>query len=70
MSTVRAAAEGLGMQILRLKMGAGGLHVREISDDLGISVHTVRSHIRNIFEILKVSSQLEAVAKALRERLI
>jgi PAS domain S-box-containing protein len=49
---------------------AGGLNVREISDELGISVHTVRSHVRKIFETLEVSSQLEAVAKALRERLI
>jgi PAS domain S-box-containing protein len=53
-----------------LSLLAAGLNVREISEDLGISVHTVRSHIRNIFEILEVSSQLEAVAKALRERLI
>jgi len=49
---------------------AAGLHVREISNELGVSVHTVRSHVRKIFEILEVSSQLEAVAKALRERLI
>jgi PAS domain S-box-containing protein len=49
---------------------ATGRHVREIAADLGISVHTVRSHIRNIFETLEVSSQVEAVAKAMRERLI
>jgi len=53
-----------------LRLLAAGLHVREIANELGISVHTVRSHVRNIFEILGVSSQLEAVTKALRERLI
>jgi DNA-binding CsgD family transcriptional regulator len=53
-----------------LRLLASGLLAREIADLLSISVHTVRSHVRNIFEELEVSNQVEAVAKALRERLI
>ena len=55
-------------QVLRLI--ASGRQAREIAEALSISVHTVRSHIRNILDKLDVSNQLEAVAKAVRERLI
>jgi PAS domain S-box-containing protein len=53
-----------------LQLIAAGLSAREIADKLSISVHTVRSHIRNILEALDVSKQVEAVARAVRERLI
>jgi DNA-binding CsgD family transcriptional regulator len=41
-----------------------------IADDISISIDTVRSHIRNIYEKLHVHSQTEAVAKAINEKLI
>lgn len=41
-----------------------------IADDVSISIDTVRSHIRNIYEKLHVHSQTEAVAKAINEKLI
>lgn len=55
-------------QVLRLL--ASGRHAREVADELSISVHTVRSHIRNILDELEVANQVEAVARAVRERLI
>lgn len=38
---------------------------RTISSKLGISVHTVRSHVENIFRKLNVSSRAEATAQGL-----
>lgn len=42
----------------------GGLY-KEISDSLGISLDTVRFHIRNIYKKLHVTSRTEAVVKYL-----
>lgn len=39
---------------------------RLIAEDLYISEHTVRSHIKNIYRKLKVSSRMQAVTKALK----
>ena len=47
-----------------------GKSYQEIADTLFISVDTVRHHIRNIYSKLKVHSQSEAVAKAIRKGLI
>jgi DNA-binding CsgD family transcriptional regulator len=57
-------------QLQVLRQVASGLPAREIADELSISVHTVRSHIRNILDKLDVSNQVEAVARAVRDRLI
>jgi DNA-binding NarL/FixJ family response regulator len=49
---------------------AGGHTYQSSAANLGISVNTVRSHIRSIYDKLKVHSQSEAVSKALRAGLI
>jgi DNA-binding NarL/FixJ family response regulator len=41
-----------------------------IADEISISLDTVRSHIRKIYEKLHVHSQTEAVRKAINERLV
>jgi DNA-binding CsgD family transcriptional regulator len=56
------------LQVLRLM--AAGATAAEMADDLGITPHTVRSHIRSIFEHLAVTRQTEAVARAVRDGLI
>jgi DNA-binding NarL/FixJ family response regulator len=49
---------------------AEGSNYQEIADELFISVDTVRHHIRNIYKKLQVHSQSEAVAKAIRKKII
>jgi DNA-binding CsgD family transcriptional regulator len=41
-----------------------------IAAHLNISLDTVRTHIKNIYEKLHVHSQIEAVAKAINEKLV
>ncbi|MBS1796929.1 MAG: response regulator transcription factor [Acidobacteria bacterium] len=52
---------------LILKMLVEGHHYKTAAFELGISVHTVSFHLRNIYAKLRVHSKTEAVAKALRE---
>ncbi len=47
-----------------------GMPKKQIAHDLGISFHTVDTHLRNIYAKLQVHSRSEAVAKALKERLL
>lgn len=53
-----------------LRLMADGLVKKEIGEALGISVHTVSTHMQRVYEKLHVSTNTGAVAKALRERLI
>jgi DNA-binding NarL/FixJ family response regulator len=43
-----------------------GLTYKQIADELGISIDTIRTYLRRIYEKLHVQSRTEAVAKYLR----
>ena len=47
-----------------------GLTNKRLADRLYISTHTVRTHIKNIYEKLHVHSKVEAVMKAKREGML
>ena len=47
-----------------------GKSYRMIAETLFISEETVKRHIKNIYKKLEVKSKSEAVAKALKERLV
>lgn len=47
-----------------------GNSYKMVAAEMFISIDTVRSHIRSIYEKLHVNSKSEAVAKALRDRLV
>jgi DNA-binding NarL/FixJ family response regulator len=49
-----------------LEQLAKGYQYKEITEKLGISLHTVRGHIRNIYEKLHVHSRTDAVLKFLK----
>ncbi len=53
-----------------LKLLAEGHSYRSSAEILNVTQHAVSFHLRNIYEKLQVHSKSEAVAKALRERLI
>ena len=61
----------LTKQELRLLTLLGeGHYYKTAADQLGITINTVSSHLRHIYEKLQVHSKSEAVAKALRQGLI
>jgi DNA-binding NarL/FixJ family response regulator len=53
-----------------LKLMVEGYNYKSAASRLGITVNTVSFHVRNIYAKLQVHSKSEAVAKALRNRLI
>jgi DNA-binding NarL/FixJ family response regulator len=53
-----------------LRLLADGHHKKTAAHEMGISVNTVSFHLKHIYEKLQVHSKTEAVAKALRERLV
>lgn len=53
-----------------LKLLIEGHHKKTAAREMGISFHTVSFHLKNIYEKLQVHSKSEAVAKALREKLV
>ncbi len=53
-----------------LKLIVEGHHYKTAAFELGISKSTVSFHLKNIYEKLQVHSKTEAVAKALREKII
>ncbi len=53
-----------------LKMLVEGHSYKTAAAELGLSINTVSFHMRNVYDKLQVHSKSEAVAKALRERLV
>lgn len=53
-----------------LKLLVDGHSYKTAAYHLNISYHTVSFHMRNVYEKLQVHSKSEAVAKALRERIV
>jgi DNA-binding NarL/FixJ family response regulator len=53
--------------LTHLSRGEG---LKAMASVLDISIDTVRTHIKNIYEKLQVHSQTEAVSKALKEKLV
>jgi DNA-binding NarL/FixJ family response regulator len=69
--TPEQLSAGLSPQELRLlKLLTEGHQNKTAAAELGISIHTVSFHLRSIYEKLHVHSRSEAVARALRERLV
>jgi DNA-binding NarL/FixJ family response regulator len=57
-------------QLEVLLLLAEGKRSGEIAEELNISVHTVRTHIQGILRTLGAANRLEAVSRALHERII
>ncbi len=53
-----------------LQLVVDGLLKKEIAQQMGLSIHTVDSYLRRIYEKMHVQSRSGAVTKALRERLL
>ncbi|MBS1752318.1 MAG: response regulator transcription factor [Bacteroidetes bacterium] len=53
-----------------LKLLVEGNSYKMVAADLKISIDTVRTHIRSIYEKLQVNSKSAAVAKALKDRIL
>lgn len=53
-----------------LSLIARGLRLKEVSAELGISVHTVGDHVKNIYRKLQVTNRAEATLQAARRGLI
>lgn len=47
-----------------------GKSIKLMASELSISIETVRTHIKNIYEKLQVHTQTEAVSKAINEKLV
>ncbi len=53
-----------------LQLVVSGMIKKEIASRLGLSVHTVDTYLRRIYEKLEVGTRTGAVAKALREKIV
>jgi DNA-binding NarL/FixJ family response regulator len=47
-----------------------GMSYKMIASEMDVSYHTVNAHIRNIYDKLHVNSMGEAIAKALKEKIV
>lgn len=53
-----------------LRMLSKGMNYKEVADEIFLSPHTVKTHIKNIYAKLHVNNRAEAIYKALRQKLI
>ncbi len=53
-----------------LRMLSKGLNYKEIAEEVFLSPHTVKSHIKNIYSKLHVGNRAEAIYKAIKQKLI
>jgi DNA-binding CsgD family transcriptional regulator len=53
-----------------LRLLLEGYNYKSAAAELDVTVHTISFHLRSIYEKLQVHSKSEAVAKALRNRLV
>jgi len=53
-----------------LRLFVDGHNYKTAAAEFGVTVHTISFHLRSIYEKLQVHSKSEAVAKALRNRLV
>jgi DNA-binding NarL/FixJ family response regulator len=59
-----------GHEIRLLKLLVEGHNFPSAAQELGVTMHTVSFHMRGIYAELQVHSKSEAVAKALRHRIV
>jgi len=53
-----------------LKLLVEGHNIPSAAEELGVTVHAISFHMRSIYEKLHVHSKSQAVAKALRHRIV
>jgi DNA-binding NarL/FixJ family response regulator len=71
LSTRKREVEQLSMREREvLQALAEGLSMLEVSEELNITLHTVRTHLKNIMLKLHVRSKLDAVLRAIKDGLI
>jgi DNA-binding NarL/FixJ family response regulator len=66
----RAAYELTPHETRLLKLLVDGYNYTTSAQELNVSINTIKFHMRNIYDKLQVHSKSEAVAKALRDRLV
>ncbi|MCP4978291.1 MAG: response regulator transcription factor [Maribacter sp.] len=53
-----------------LKMLSRGMNYKDVAEELFLSPHTVKTHIKNIYSKLHVKNRAEAIYKAIKQKLI
>ena len=66
----RAPSALTPQEMALLKLMVEGHHYKTAASEMGISINTVSFHLRHIYEKLQVHTKTEAVAKALRDRIV
>lgn len=53
-----------------LKLLSQGLNYKDVAEEIFLSPHTVKTHIKNIYSKLHVNNRAEAIYKAIKQKLI